>query len=123
MTKALGVTGVLMGVALAGCASIAMDNRHLGSLRTDDGMVTFEAYETLAAGMICCGFRMQATNHHPTDVCVHAYGGGGGRNTTVLKAGETKDVLFTDSTGWVYGSYGFRTWDPRNAPCVGMGPG
>ena len=120
-------TRMLMSIAaasaLAGCSTMAMDSEYIGTLTTDDGNVTATAYETLTAGVVCCGFRMQAVNRNSTDVCVHAHGGGGGRNTTLLKAGETKDVLFTDSTGWVSGSYGIRTWDPRTAPCVGMGPG
>jgi hypothetical protein len=109
--------------ALAGCSTLAMDSTYIGTLASDDGMVTATAYETLTAGVVCCGFRMQVRNQHPTDICVYAYGGGGGRNTTLVRAGETKDVLWTDSTGWVSGSYGFRSWDPRTAPCVGMGPG
>ena len=115
----LGVWAAAM--ALAGCSTLAVDSTYIGTLDTEDG-VTGTAYETLTAGMICCGFRIQVHNARSTDVCVHAYGGGGGRNTALVRAGETKDVLWVDSTGWVSGSYGMNTWDPRSGPCVGMGP-
>jgi hypothetical protein len=109
-------------VMLAGCSTMAVDDSHIGTLRSDDGTVVANAYETLTAGVVCCGFRMEVYNGNPVDICVRAYGGGGGSATDRVKAGETKTVLWTDSTGWVSGSYGFSSWDPRTAPCVGMGP-
>ena len=120
--KIRALSGLAAAALLAGCSTMAVDSTYIGTLTTDDGKITATAYETLAGGMICCGFRIQAYNAHPVDMCVHAYGGGGGRATALVPAGETRNVLWVDSTGWVEGTYGITTWDPRVAPCVGMGP-